>query len=284
MKHAYLILAHNEWEILQRLVTSLDSCNTDIFIHFDAKIKELPKFSVKNSNLYICENRIDVRWGDVSQIKAMYALWEYAYSKNKYRRFNMIQGQSCTLKTVENITNVLDSAYDISIFQMMETCEAEINTKIRRYNIFSKNMMSYQFGTIGYRFWRLLWNIIHKIQKLTGYARYKEARFYKSSALNFLTRDAVRFLISNKDEILKKYKWTFCGDEFFILSELKNSPLRTKIVDNQNILKQDFVSIHPKIYMESDYNYLMESGCWFARKLSKSSVSLIDKIENSRLV
>ena len=37
MKHAYLILAHNEFEVLRKLISALDDPRNDIFIHFDEK-------------------------------------------------------------------------------------------------------------------------------------------------------------------------------------------------------------------------------------------------------
>lgn len=77
--HAYLIIAHNEFEVLQKLVGALDDPRNDIYIHFDKKVSELPHLEVKYSNLYICRKRIDVHWGDISQLKAEYVLWEEAY-------------------------------------------------------------------------------------------------------------------------------------------------------------------------------------------------------------
>ena len=35
MKHAYLILAHNEFVILERLIQAIDDERNDIYIHFD---------------------------------------------------------------------------------------------------------------------------------------------------------------------------------------------------------------------------------------------------------
>lgn len=36
--HAYLIIAHNEFEVLQKLVGALDDPRNDIYIHFDKKV------------------------------------------------------------------------------------------------------------------------------------------------------------------------------------------------------------------------------------------------------
>lgn len=81
MKHAYLILAHNEYPILERLIKAIDDPRNDIYIHFDRKVKDLPKLETVYSDLCIVENRIDVRWGDVSVIEAEYLLFEEALKK-----------------------------------------------------------------------------------------------------------------------------------------------------------------------------------------------------------
>ena len=42
MKHAYLIMAHHEFEVLGKLVQALDDERNDIYIHFDKKVKNYP--------------------------------------------------------------------------------------------------------------------------------------------------------------------------------------------------------------------------------------------------
>ena len=39
MKHAYLIIAHNNFYILEKLIMMLDYPHNDIFIHIDKKCK-----------------------------------------------------------------------------------------------------------------------------------------------------------------------------------------------------------------------------------------------------
>lgn len=39
MKHAYLIMAHNEWELLNKLINALDYSDNDIYLHIDKKSK-----------------------------------------------------------------------------------------------------------------------------------------------------------------------------------------------------------------------------------------------------
>jgi hypothetical protein len=39
MKHAYLIIAHNEFKILSYLVKALDDERNDIYVHIDKRLK-----------------------------------------------------------------------------------------------------------------------------------------------------------------------------------------------------------------------------------------------------
>ena len=56
MKHAYLIMAHNEWDMLNKLIQALDYPNNDIYLHIDKKesicfgdsSSDLPMFNACN--------------------------------------------------------------------------------------------------------------------------------------------------------------------------------------------------------------------------------------------
>lgn len=68
MKHAFLIMAHNNFYVLKKLLQQIDDVRNDIFIHIDAKctlfnaeewVREL-----KFSQIYFVD-RVDVIWGAV---------------------------------------------------------------------------------------------------------------------------------------------------------------------------------------------------------------------------
>lgn len=47
-KHTYLIMAHNEFEVLKELLLGLDDDRNHIYIHFDKKVKEIPDLKLEN--------------------------------------------------------------------------------------------------------------------------------------------------------------------------------------------------------------------------------------------
>ena len=42
MRHAYLIIAHAQWDQLERLLRLLDHPDNDLYIHIDRKARDCP--------------------------------------------------------------------------------------------------------------------------------------------------------------------------------------------------------------------------------------------------
>lgn len=280
MKHAYLILTHNEFEVLESLAKCLDHIDNDIFIHYDKKVIKLPRIHLQQSKVEVLDRRIDGCWGDWSLVEIELSLLKTAMQKGHYDFFHIISGVHYPLLPNEELHGIYE-AENKSFFQPMFASENEIDIRMRRYNLFNKLMMSYRFDSFGYRLGRLLWNLVLKLQKILNYTRNRNFEFYKSSQWCTLTRDAVCYLLKKENEIKKRYSFTFCPDEYFALSELMNSPLRNQIVLKDNLLKQDWVTTHPKIYLLEDYEELVSSGCLYARKFSSESIRLIECINES---
>ena len=68
MRHAFLIAAHHQFEILGKMISLLDDESCDFFIHVDKKTKENPTgyllSMVEKSNIHFID-RINVNWGGI---------------------------------------------------------------------------------------------------------------------------------------------------------------------------------------------------------------------------
>ena len=68
LKHAYLIMAHNEWEMLRALLEALDDSRNDIYLHIDKKAvlsqQDLNQIErcLKKSKLYFRSFRQAICW------------------------------------------------------------------------------------------------------------------------------------------------------------------------------------------------------------------------------
>lgn len=82
MRHAYLIMAHNQFYILEKLLLLLDDARNDIYLHIDAKVEKFDfvyfENLMKRSTLYYVK-RLDVRWGNISIVHCVVNLLKVAF-------------------------------------------------------------------------------------------------------------------------------------------------------------------------------------------------------------
>lgn len=85
MKHAFLIIAHNEYPILEVLLSMLDDERNDIYLHIDKRAvglyQKIKGFKIKKAGFYLIEKNMKVYWGDISLVKVEYLLFETALKK-----------------------------------------------------------------------------------------------------------------------------------------------------------------------------------------------------------
>ena len=143
MKHAYLIIAHNEFEVLQLLVSALDDVQNDFFIHFDKKVRKLPQLFCQHSRLFVLKNRVDVRWGSVSQIKCEMLLFEEARQMGSYDYYHMISGTHLPLKNVAELNLFFQGMKGYSVLTgFVKDTEYQETLKIHRINLFLRHYAS----------------------------------------------------------------------------------------------------------------------------------------------
>lgn len=269
MKHAWLIIAHNEFEILQRLVSALDDERCDIFIHIDKKVRDLPDILVSRSQLYFLQNRIDVRWGSFSQIECELALFQAAAQEGPYDYYHVISGVTLPLKPFDEIDAFFQAAAGKSVLTgLCQDIPCQEMLKVRRYNLFLRNYTSgnhllrnaSQFG----------WRSAIAIQRFLHIEANRGRTFYKASNWLSLTEEAVRYILQEKQVIIKIYRWSFCGDEYFVPSELMASPLKDRILNSDIYLKREIARDKAATFHLREYASLAESQFLFARKFSES--------------
>ena len=267
MTHAWLIIAHNEFDILQRLVSVLDGVQNAVFIHFDKKVQQLPTIKTTKSRLFVLNNRVDVRWGSVSQIQCELALFETAAKEGPYDYYHVISGVTLPLRPMKEINGYFEDAGGKSVLTgLCQDLPYQETLKVRRYNLFLKNYTSRCSGLKSLS--QFLWKSAIAAQRVLGIETNRGKIFYKASNWLSLTDEAVQYILSRKRTILKTYRWSFCGDEYFVPSELKASSLNDKILNSENYLHREIVRSTATTYRLDDLQSLTATGCLFARKFT----------------
>lgn len=138
-KNAYLILAHNEYEVLQELVVALDNMHNDIYIHIDKNVHNLPNIQAKYSRLIMLSNRKKVYWGCLEVVEAETALFECAYKSGiEYEYYHLISGTHFPLITISKIEDYFNSVKGKSVVQSIDDSPSAAFKRMGRYHFFLK--------------------------------------------------------------------------------------------------------------------------------------------------
>lgn len=270
MKHAWMIITHGEFEILRLLVSELDHEDTDIYIHFDKKVKKLPAILTRKSGLFILDKRIDVRWGQFSQIETEMLLFKTAVTHGPYSYYHLISGVHLPLKQLPVILDYFKQTEGKSVFSDLARDSLYHETlKMHRYNFFLMNYAS-PIPIIS-RASQFMWKSMIAMQRVFRITRNNGLSFYKARNWVSLTEEAIQYVISQEKRINRVFRFSFCGDEFFIPSLLMASPLKEKIINSDCLLLCNMLKANAQCFPLSERAKLAETSFLFARKFSLDS-------------
>ena len=268
MRNAWLIIAHNEFDVLRRLVAALDDERSDFYVHIDRKVQEMPVLSVEKGRLFWLPQRMDVRWGSVSQIAVELLLLETALQNGPYAHYHIISGVHLPLKPVEALLAFYDAHPDETLVRFWAEDAGDADFKLRRYHF---PLRHYKCGSpLQRRVCQRAWQGVIKVQKVLGIRHLQCAHFVKTDNWLSLTEAACRYLVAHKSDILKKYRWSFCGDEYFAVSELALRSDEFPVLDCPDLLYVEFQGDTPRTFSMEDLPALREKPFWWARKFSAS--------------
>src|ERR1017187_8317504 len=83
MKVAYLVVAHNNPQLLKKQVEVLSSEDCAFYIHIDQKSNIEEFGEIRGENVFFSEKRIPVYWGGFSVIQAVLVLLQEAIDSSK---------------------------------------------------------------------------------------------------------------------------------------------------------------------------------------------------------
>lgn len=275
MKHAYLIMTHNQFLALQELVSVLDDERNDIFIHFDRKVKSIPALHTRFSRLVILKDRVSVIWGDVSQIKAEYALYKAAFEPGRYAYYHLISGVHFPLMSNDGLHRWFDACNGACVLRDVPLTDEEIQMRFGLYHFFMKHLVSR--NRFVNKLYHLGWRFVLGLQKSLGIKRDTSFIRGKASQWSSLNEDAVRLLLANERVARKRFSRSFCCDEFFVRSFLEETDIPIRYDDR--ICYLEFVNTTPRQFSIEDYARLTASGALFFRKMADANLELAKRIE-----
>lgn len=268
-KHAYLIMAHNEWSLLCKLLRTLDDPRNDIYIHIDSKADFDPA-QVYQPVYSACHYipRMSVTWGGDTQIKCELALLKVA-APGHYAFYHLISGVDLPLRCQDDIHSFFDARLNEN-FIKIDTHAVETGSalnRIRRYRFF-QNQTGKKSGPVVYML-RQLERVSLVCQRILGVNRLKHCpkKIYKGSNW-FSINDAMVQTVLAEEPFIRKYLYhSLASDELFLQTIAMNCSLKDTVA-NEYMRYIDWDRGAPYTFQSSDFEELMASGAMFARKFS----------------
>lgn len=264
-KHAYLIMAHNNFEQLQLLISLLDDARNDIYLHIDKKVTDFSTETVKTryAGLFFVDP-ISVTWGGHSQIQCEMLLFKSA-APGHYMYYHLISGIDLPLKTQDEIHAFFQEHSRMNFIGYDKIAQETKSFAFRTqyYHIFSN--IAGKGQTPIKRILRKINTTLVRIQALLHIKRKEIVPLYKGANWVSITDEMVQYILSCEKIIKKQFFYSHCGDEVFLQSIAMQSPYRDKIIDN-SYRAVTWEGVTPRIYRKEDVPQLLASSDLFARK------------------
>lgn len=284
-KHAYLIMAHTQPELLKKLLHLLDDERNDIYLHIDKKAEDFPMDEIKNAVKkagFIFTERTDVRWGSYSQINCEMVLLKEAV-KTEHSYYHLLSGADLPIKTQPEIHAFFEK------YEGMEFVDEDL-PKINETALARVKYAHHFYGKAG-SVQDVLGALEIKIQKLFGVDYTKKEYntiFQKGRNWFSITHGLAKLVVEKEAWIQRVFEKSVCGDELFLQTIARNSEFASKICnqnthpeipDTRYIDWERGTNNNPYIFRETDWEQLKKSDSLFARKFDwKTDNNIIEKI------
>ena len=276
-RHAYLVQAHGNFQGLEMLLRALDDSRNDIFLHIDARTKDVPHESLraacKHSSLHFTP-RIEVHWGGPSQIWSELLLLREAACAGEYQYYHLLSGADLPIKSQDFIHDFFDRncGKEFVAFWKMG--------RSTRSRFLYSPLCEYGSSFLG----NAVNNIFKGVQLLLGIKRNADVDFRLGPNWFSITDSLARYVLSRQDWIRRTFKGCCNADENFLQTLVWNSPFHERCFDPEerdsrsdtpgNMRYVDWIHSdhvrHPKLFTSSDIPVLKEREELFARKFDYS--------------
>lgn len=289
LRHAYLIIAHSNWEQLKVLLEMLDESNNALYIHIDAKAKQVPimelQKTVKKAFIQIFQE-YKVYWGSFELVQTELFLFKQAYPKH-YDYYHLLSGTDLPIKSQKEIDDFFSKNKGCEFVQY-DTDERlrsdnEIIRRTRYYHYLQNYRRRYKIKLLNesFTFLERVSLVIQMVLRIDRLKKHSGFPIKYGSQWVSITDDLVKHIIQNEQLITDVFHCTNCADELFIQTLVFNSEFKERLYDknyddsvcgNMRLidLKTRGQNGNPYTWRVEDLQEIQSSKCLFARKFDLS--------------
>lgn len=294
-KHVFLMQAHKEPELVERILHRLEAPNHYFIINIDQKVsrEDLKKFgeSFNKINNILSTRHFNVMHGGYSQIDCTINQLKDLYNRlPNFDYIHTISGQCYPCVSQADF----DEYFEQGKKSYMQQDSYENLTKWKK-DKYPRRLEHWYCWDVFNSKWMLKCHIPSMLNRVI-YRINRPYEYYDTlwGGWNWfsLEHEACNYLMSQlKDhqEFVQRYKYTYCGDEL-IFSSILHWVSDQYDIEQQNSLR--YVDWHPAreykslplILNEKDYDSIIKSGVLFCRKVElEESAKLMDYLDMNAL-
>ncbi len=275
-KHAYLIMSHDNFTVLKKLLELLDDEKNDFFIHIDKKVGKVNTNSIvqniKKSKIKFIRRK-KVFWADYSMTDVELDLIREAINTGDYSYLHLLSGSDLPIKSKEYIFNFFNSSNKIYL-----CCGSTFGN-------YQKNRTRYYYPFIktkifrNSKFIKALSLVLGRCQALLFINRHRIKLNFKDCYHGWnwfsIPKDFAQYVLLQEERIYSTFHHTLASDESFMQTVAMNSAFKTRIFKfdclEESIMRRiDWNRGRPYTFTREDYNYIMDSPYLFARKFNEN--------------
>ena len=285
MKHAYLIMAHGSWRVLEKQLRLLDSGFNDFYIHIDKKAQDVPDIGswLSKSGVWHTEP-MDVKWADYSMVECLLRLIKAAVGRGGYSYFHVISGADMPLKPAEEIYRFFESSGK----NFVGFDKGHRVLKSAKYYHPAVEWSCY-------RRHKLLKGIdrgFEYVQAAVGINRLRREEWEIKHGWNWVSMrpELAQAVLDNEEKLQRIFHKTIAPDEMTVQTVAFNCGFMDELYDldvqKGGMRRVDWQRGTPYVWgsepgkTESDFDELMSCSYMFARKFDEAHMEIVEKIYN----
>ncbi|ROR92612.1 beta-1,6-N-acetylglucosaminyltransferase [Nocardioides aurantiacus] len=295
LRHAFLVMAHHQFDQLEGLLRLLDHEDNDVYLHVDARSEDFDPAraaSVLRHSELVLVPRLRVRWGGWSTVACELVLLRSATAKGGYSYFHLLSGADLPIKPMSQIHAFFARSEGREYIEIAPDHHVdEVMFRARLFHVLHELLpVRYVRSRPG----RALTSALMRAQTRLGVNRLAkdpwELQF--GSQWFSITAELATHVMSQTTRIRRLFRWTFCPDELFLQTVALNSPFRSMLpaagTETENLGAMRMIDwsrsegSHPHVWRTADLPQLRSTPALFARKFDPTiDAAVIDHIETS---
>lgn len=297
MKLAYLILAHNHPDHLQRLISALHEEWTQFYVHIDTKatMSDFAPLRALPQARFI-EERVDACWGGYSLVQATLNLMAAALRDRPTADwFILLSGADYPIRSNLDLYRFFESSRSehIGLMQMPSPDSRKPLSRLERFHFEGSRSRPKAKRVLLNQTNRLL----ERIYKRNYRPVFGDLIPYAGSQWWALSRAAILHIlefVGKHQRLVDFYKHSLIPDEMFFQTILGNSSFKDRVA--RNITYADWsggFSRNPRAITDAHINQFADPDfhlddvegkgpCYFARKFTPADGRLLDRLDGIR--